>query len=285
MQDPNVIGTFKSIAKPMTEARMKKDILTKVGELTTNLTSSLSSAFHVDQDALISAFSLNFSEEELARVASAMFAKSESSLTTNLVSLGYQDKDAPTSISFYFNSFDGKERFLKFIDSYNEEMKNSGQEDKVLNYSDTTGILMDSVKVIVNAVSYVLIAFVSISLVVSSIMIGVITYISVYERKKEIGILRSIGASKHNVSSIFNAETFIIGLLSGVFAMAITYTLIPLINAILHHFVGNIPLNASLDLISAIILVILSIFSTLIGGFIPAKAAAKKDPVEALRSE
>ena len=144
---------------------------------------------------------------------------------------------------------------------------------------------MSSVKTIVNAVSYVLIAFVSISLVVSSIMIGIITYISVYERTKEIGILRSIGASKHNISSIFNAETFIIGLLSGLFGIGISYMLIPIINLVLHHYTGNIPLRATININSALVLVLLSIILTLIGGLIPARAASKKDPVEALRSE
>ena len=136
-----------------------------------------------------------------------------------------------------------------------------------------------------DAVSYVLIAFVSISLIVSSIMIGIITYISVYERTKEIGILRAIGASKHNISSIFNAETFIVGLLSGLFGIGITYILIPIINFVLHIFTGDIPLNAALQPINAVILIILSVGLTLLGGLIPARAAAKKDPVEALRSE
>jgi putative ABC transport system permease protein len=144
---------------------------------------------------------------------------------------------------------------------------------------------MNSVKTIVNAVSYVLIAFVSISLVVSSIMIGIITYISVYERTKEIGILRSIGASKGNISAIFNAETFIIGLLSGLFGIGISYILIPIINGVLHHFTGNIPLSAALNIGNALVLVLLSIILTLIGGLIPARSASKKDPVEALRSE
>ena len=144
---------------------------------------------------------------------------------------------------------------------------------------------MSSVKTIVNAVTYVLIAFVSISLVVSSIMIGIITYISVYERTKEIGILRAIGASKHNISSIFNAETFIIGLLSGLFGIGITYSLIPIINSVLHHFTGNIPLNATLTLGNATVLIVLSIILTLIGGLIHAKAASKRDPVIALRTE
>ena len=219
------------------------------------------------------------------RVVSAMLNREEKNAKSNLISLGYQDKDEPTFISFYFNSFDGKEHFLDFIEKYNKKMKRTGHEEKEINYSDTTGILMNSVKTIVNAVSYVLIAFVSISLVVSSIMIGIITYISVYERTKEIGILRSIGASKHNISSIFNAETFIIGLLSGLFGIGISYILIPIINTVLHHYTGNIPLRAFLAINNALLLVILSIILTLIGGLIPARAASKKDPVEALRSE
>ena len=283
--DVKVIGVSDTMSKGMTEAVMKKEILTKVGELTANISNSIAQGFNVDESAISSAFSLNFTEDELMRVVSAMMNKKETTAKSNLISLGYQDKEEPTFISFYFNSFDGKEHFLKFIDKYNNKMKKDDLEDKVINYSDTTGILMNSVKTIVNAVSYVLIAFVSISLVVSSIMIGIITYISVYERTKEIGILRSIGASKHNISSIFNAETFIIGLLSGLFGIGISYTLIPIINAVLHHFTGNIPLSAMLAIRSALILVILSIILTLIGGLIPARAASKKDPVEALRSE
>ena len=284
-KDVKVIGVSDAMSKGMTEAVMKKEILTKVGELTANISNSIAQGFNVDESAISSAFSLNFTEDELMRVVSAMMNKKETTAKSNLISLGYQDKDEPTFISFYFNSFDGKEHFLKFIDKYNDKMKKDDLEDKVINYSDTTGILMNSVKTIVNAVSYVLIAFVSISLVVSSIMIGIITYISVYERTKEIGILRSIGASKHNISSIFNAETFIIGLLSGLFGIGISYTLIPIINAVLHHFTGNIPLSAMLAIRSALILVVLSIILTLIGGLIPARAASKKDPVEALRSE
>ena len=280
-----IMAVGEKMASAMTEALIKKTVLTKVGELTANITNSIASSFNVDEDAISSAFSLNFTEDELMRVVGAMMNKKESTAKSNLISLGYQDKEEPTFISFYFNSFDGKEHFLDFIEKYNKKMKNDNQEDKVINYSDTTGILMNSVKTIVNAVSYVLIAFVSISLVVSSIMIGIITYISVYERTKEIGILRSIGASKHNISSIFNAETFIIGLLSGLFGIGISYTLIPIINSILHHYTGNIPLSATLAINSALILVILSIILTLIGGLIPASAASKRDPVEALRSE
>ena len=280
-----IVGTSDTMAKIMTEAVMKKTVLTKVGELTSKLTNSFASAFNVDQNKIADAFTLKFNEDELMRVVSAMMTNTESSAKTNLINLGYQDKEEPTYISFYFNSFDGKEHFISFIDSYNDLMKKRGTDDKVINYSDTTGILMNSVKTIVNAVSYVLIAFVSIALVVSSIMIGIITYISVYERTKEIGILRSIGASKGNISSIFNAETFIIGLLSGLFGIGISYSFIPIINSVLHHFTGNIPLSAALKINNALTLVILSIILTLIGGLIPAKKASKKDPVEALRSE
>ncbi|MBR2640864.1 ATP-binding cassette domain-containing protein [Candidatus Saccharibacteria bacterium] len=278
----SAINTF-SIA--ITEVTMKKEILSKVGELSSYLTNSFASAFNVDKDALVGAFHLNFSEEELSRVVTAMFTKKKTSLATNLSTLGYQNLSEPTQISFYFWSFDGKTHFMEFLDNYNENMRELKMDDKVIDYSDTTGILMSSVKTIVDAVSYVLIAFVSISLVVSSIMIGVITYISVYERTKEIGILRAIGASKHNISSIFNAETFIIGLLSGLFGVVISYMLIPPINLVLHHFTGDIPLSATLDIRMALFLICLSIILTLLGGLIPAKSASKKDPVEALRSE
>ena len=276
-----IIKTSDTMAKVMTETAMKKTILSKIGELTSNISKSFASSFNIDQDKIASAFTLNFSKDELARVVNSMMNKKESTQRTNLILLGYQDKEEPTYISFYFNSFEGKERFLSFIDTYNKSV----DEDKEINYSDTTGILMSSVKTIVNAVSYVLIAFVSISLVVSSIMIGVITYISVYERTKEIGILRAIGASKGNISSIFNAETFIIGFLSGLFGIGISYSLIPIINTILHKYTGNIPLSATLNLDHAGILIVLSIILTLIGGLIPASSASKKDPVEALRSE
>ena len=148
-----------------------------------------------------------------------------------------------------------------------------------------TGILMNSVKKIINSVGYVLIAFVSISLVVSSIMIGIITYISVLERTKEIGILRSIGASKKNISSIFNAETFIIGLLSGIMGIGITLSLIPIINSVIHSLTNNVNINASLPLLGGVLLIILSVILTLIGGLIPAKKASKQDPVIALRTE
>ena len=285
LQAVPVDSALDSFAIAITEITMKKEILTKVGDLTGYLTNSFASAFNVNSDAIIGAFKLNFTEEELSRVVTAMFTKKKSTLATNLSTLGYQDLDDPTTMAFYFWSFDGKTNFMEFLDNYNERMRELKMNDKVIEYTDTTGVLMSSVKVIVDAVSYVLIAFVSISLVVSSIMIGVITYISVYERTKEIGILRAIGASKHNISSIFNAETFIIGLLSGLFGVVASYLFIPIINLVLHHFTGDIPLSAYLDPKMALFLIGLSVVLTLIGGLIPARSASKKDPVEALRSE
>ena len=277
--------TSNKMATAMTEAKMKKAILTKVGELTANLSASFASAFKVDQSKIADSFKMKLTEEEITRIVTAMMTKTETNAKNNLIALGYQDKEEPTYISYYFKSFDGKEHFLDFINKYNDKVKANGEDDKEINYTDTTGILMSSVKVIVNAVTYVLIAFVSISLVVSSIMIGIITYISVYERTKEIGILRAIGASKHNISSIFNAETFIIGLLAGLIGIGVTYAVVPVINKVLHHFIGSIPLNAIFYINNATVLVVLSVILTLIGGLIPAKAASKKDPAVVLRSE
>ena len=214
-----------------------------------------------------------------------MGSDNTSNAQTNLLKLGYQDKDEPTMISLYFKDFDAKERVLQFIDDYNDAMEKLGEEDKVINYTDAAGILMSSVKKIVNSISYALMAFVSISLVVSSIMIGIITYISVLERTKEIGILRAIGASKKNISSIFNAETFIIGLLSGLFGILISLICIPIINYTIHSLTDNYDINAILPVVGATLLVILSIVLTIIGGFIPAKKASKQDPVIALRTE
>ena len=285
LENAIVTGTVNTMARGMTEAKMNKEILSKVGDLTSNITKSFSDAFSVNPDKIADAFKLKMSEEEITRIISSMISDTEVNAKTNLISLGYQDKSEPTYMSFYFNSFDAKEHFLNFIDDYNNKVKSDHNEDKVINYTDTTGILMNSVKTIVNAVSYVLIGFVSISLIVSSIMIGIITYISVFERTKEIGILRAIGASKRNISSIFNAETFIVGLLAGLFGIGISYCLIPIINMVIHHYTGNIPLYATLYFKNGLLLVILSVILTLIGGLIPSKSASRKDPVEALRSE
>ena len=199
----------------------------------------------------------------------------------NMESFGVISLDAPASISIYANSFEAKDAISTCIDDYNKTVS----EENQISYTDYVGLLMSSVTTIVNVISYVLIAFVAVSLIVSSIMIGIITYISVLERTKEIGILRAIGASKHNISQVFNAETFIIGLCSGLIGVGITLlTLIPA-NAIIHAVTGSASVNAALPVTSAVLLIVLSVILTLIGGLIPSKKAAKKDPVTALRTE
>ncbi|SHH33203.1 putative ABC transport system permease protein [Clostridium collagenovorans DSM 3089] len=199
----------------------------------------------------------------------------------NMSDFGAVSLDAPSSINIYTDSFENKENISNAIKDYNA---NVSKEDQI-NYTDYIGLLLSSVTTIINVISYVLIAFVAVSLVVSSIMIGIITFISVMKRTKEIGILRAIGASKHNISQVFNAETLIIGLCSGVLGVVITLLLLIPINSIIHAVLGNDTVNASLPFVGAIILIILSVILTLIGGFIPSKKAAKKDPVIALRTE
>ena len=280
-----IVNTSKTIASSMVEAKMQKTILTKVGELTGKLMQTMSRAFNVDEEKIASAFKFNLGEDELKRLFETMSnSGAVQTAETNLITLGYQDINEPTSISFYFKNFEAKELFIDFLDDYNKKMEEE-DEEKVIKYTDITGILMSSVKVIVDSVSYVLIAFVSISLIVSSIMIGIITYISVLERTKEIGVLRAIGASKKNISSIFNAETFIVGLFAGILGIVVTLILLVPINQIIHNVTGNLGITAVLPTNAAIVLIILSVVLTLIGGLIPSRQAAKKDPVLALRSE
>ena len=280
-----IADMVEQLATGMTEAVMQKTILTKVGELTGDLMGSVAGAFQVDPEKIASAFQFDMDETELTRLMTSMASNNvETTYKTNLMTLGYQNLDEPSSISFYFIDFDSKELFVDFLEDYNERMEEE-DEDKVVQYTDITGILMSSVKTIVDSVSYVLIAFVSISLVVSSIMIGIVTYISVVERTKEIGVLRAIGASKRNISSIFNAETFIVGLLAGGIGIGFTEAMVPVINYIIYSLTDNPNIKAVLGLKPALILVTLSVILTLIGGFIPSKQAARKDPVLALRSE
>ena len=275
----------EEFGKQMVEANMQKTILGKVGELVGDMMGVIANAFHVDQEKIAGAFHFNLTEDDIKRIFSAMSSSSQiRDANTNLLELGYQDRDNPTSIYFYFKNFASKEEFVQFLKDYNERMKKE-DEEKVIEYTDITSIIISSVKVIVDSVSYVLIAFVSISLIVSSIMIGIITYISVLERTKEIGILRAIGASKKNIASIFNAETFIIGFLSGLIGVVVSFMLLIPINAIIHALTNNPNITAVLPMAGAITLVILSTILTLIGGLIPSSKAAKQDPVLALRSE
>ncbi len=223
----------------------------------------------------------NYTIEQCATYYDKIMVFSDSSYEQNLLDMGYVSLDSPATINIYASSFENKDVITAAIEEYNNDV----EELKKIKYTDYLGIMMSSITTIINAITYVLIAFVAISLIVSSIMIGVITLISVQERTKEIGILRAIGASKKNVSSLFNAETVIIGLSSGILGVVITYLLCIPINAILKAITGINNLRAILPMEAAIALVIISIGLTLISGIIPSKSAAKKDPVTALRSE
>ena len=283
---PMVTGGLSEMAIVMTETVMQTEIMTEVGTLTTSIVETFTQAFDVDADKMARAFQFDLSEEELSRLMAAMTAAPrEHSYEANLRSLGYADLEEPAGISIYFVDFAGKEQFIEFLDAYNDDMEAKAKEDQVISYTDIMGIMMSGVKTIIDSVSYVLIAFVSVSLIVSSIMIGIITYISVMERTKEIGVLRAIGASKRNISQVFNAETFIIGLCSGLIGVGVTWLLIFPINDIIHSVTGNQDINAVLPLNAALILAGLSVILTVIGGLIPSRKAAQKDPVIALRTE
>ena len=281
----SIYGQAYNSAKELINMLAAKGVASAVQESTTPLIKvfeGMDKAISFDTQAFASAFNFDMDEDELSRLMSSMLTSSSASYKNNLVNLGYQDTEEPTSISFYFYDFESKDNFLNLIDTYNQQVKD---EDKDISYTDMTGLLMSSVSTIINAVTYVLIAFVSISLIVSSIMIAVITLISVMERTKEIGILRAMGASKHNVSSIFNAETFIIGLLSGFIGVGISSLLTIPINNLIHKLTGVYDINAVLNLKPALILVLISVLLTMLAGFVPSKKAAKQDPVIALRSE
>ena len=222
-----------------------------------------------------------YTTEQCAEYYDEVMVFSENSYEQNLINMGYVSLDSPSTINIYASSFENKDVITATIADYNEDV----EELKQIKYTDYLGIMMSSITTIINAITYVLIAFVAISLIVSSIMIGVITLISVQERTKEIGILRAIGASKRDVSGLFNAETVIVGFASGLLGVVITYLLCIPINLILHTITGISNLNAILPIGAAIILVIISVCLTLISGIIPSKSAAKKDPVTALRTE
>ncbi len=211
-------------------------------------------------------------------------AFTDTTYENNLMTLGAADLSNPSTINIYAKDFESKEKLTDILEKYNDDMEAAGQEDKVIQYTDYVGLMMSSVSDVINAISYVLIAFVAISLVVSSIMIGIITYISVLERTKEIGILRSIGASKRDISHVFNAETLIVGFVAGALGIIITILLNIPINIIIES-IADISGVASLPAGGAVILVIISMLLTFIAGLIPSRVAAKKDPVIALRSE
>ena len=250
-----------------------------------NLSKSITEAISIDENAFIGAFQIKMTEEELSELFQSMMSKESVTYESNLKKLNHASLEEPSGINIYPKDFDGNQAIINLLNDYNARMEEEENYDKVISFTDMVGTLMSSVTTIINTVSYVLIAFVAISLVVSSIMIGVITYISVLERKKEIGILRAMGASKTNVAQIFNAETIIIGLLAGVIGVMITVLLNFPINQIIYTLSNGANVKAELPLTAGIILITLSVILTLIGGIIPSRKAAKEDPVLALRSE
>ena len=255
---------------------------TQIGQ---NLQSVMTDAMKVDTDAFAKAFQFNMTEDDLTELMMSMSGTASATYDSNLQKLGYADFAKPSEIDIYPKDFESKEQVVDYLDRYNKKMEKAGKDEQVISYTDVVGTLMSSVTDIVNTISYVLIAFVAISLVVSSIMIGVITYISVLERKKEIGILRAIGASKRNVSQVFNAETFIIGLCAGLIGIGLTLLLLLPGNMIIHAVADNSNVNAVLPVIPALVLIALSVVLALLGGLIPSKKASKSDPVTALRTE
>ena len=291
LEDAGIFKTLERNAQRMIEKiapELEEAIISNIQELMTGMMDELASVFpdaiEVDSDKMIKAFKLDFSAEELSEIITAQMADASATYENNLKKLGYLDEDDPSSIDIYPKDFASKDAILDYLDDYNAKMEQEAPE-KVISYTDYVGTLMSSVTTIINVISYVLIAFVAISLVVSSIMIGVITYISVLERKKEIGILRAIGASKGNISAVFNAETFIIGLLSGLIGVGISLLALFPANAIIHSIAQTNDVNAKLPMVAAIALITLSVILTLIGGIIPSRKAANSDPVEALRTE
>lgn len=239
-----------------------------------------------EESAQMQAMTSGMSDDQILQLFSASLKArtTDATLDSNKSKLGITDLDTPSQIDIYATDFDSKEKVQDIIKDYNKSQQDDGKEENVINYTDYVGIMMSSVSTIINAISYVLIAFVAISLIVSSIMIGIITYISVLERTKEIGVLRSIGASKKDVSRIFNAETLIEGFVSGALGIVVTLLLCIPANALIKHLtdISNV---AQLPVAGGVILIIISMFLTFIAGLIPAKLAAKKDPVVALRSE
>ena len=249
------------------------------------LSSQVEDALKIDPTVFQSAVQVNMSTDDLVDLVKMNLQSSTTSYSSVLGALGYSDYAKPGSIWIYPKSFEAKNRIVDSLNAYNAAMRAQGEEDKVIVFSDTVGTLMSAVTKIVDMVSNVLVAFVAISLAVSSIMIGVITYISVLERHKEIGILRAIGASKHNVSEVFNAETFIIGMCSGVIGVGLCLLLLIPGNMLIHSIAGTTSVTAVLPPKAALVLIVLATLLTILGGLIPARSAAKCNPVTALRSE
>ncbi len=246
---------------------------------------NMEDALSINPEAFAKAIQMNMNEDDLSELMMSLLSSENSSYDGNLKKLGYADLNVPGGINIYPKDFESKSEIVGILDQYNADMEAAGEDEKVITYTDFVGTLMSSVTDIVNIISYVLVAFVAISLVVSSIMIGVITYISVLERKKEIGILRAIGASRHNVSQVFNAETFIIGFCAGAMGIGITLLLLIPANSIIRSLADGVNVKAALPPVAAVVLIGLSVVLTLLGGLIPSRKAAKSDPVTALRTD
>ena len=271
----------------MTELMTQKgqNIQSQMQQSFSQLGSQMESALKIDAAAFQKAIQFNMSEDDLTDLMKSAMLSSTATYDSNLQTLGYADLDDPSQIKIYPQDFDHKASVVAKLDAYNDNMRSQGADDKVIQYTDVVGTLMTSVTEIINMISNMLVAFVSISLVVSSIMIGVITYISVLERRKEIGILRAIGASKRNISEVFNAETFIIGLCSGVMGVVLSEILLIPGNMLIQKISNGTNVVARLPLNAALVLIVLATVLTILGGFIPAKGASRSDPVKALRSE
>ena len=265
--------------------RFSQQIQSAIQNNIAQLSSQVEDALKIDPTVFQSAVQVNMSTDDLVDLVKMNLQSSTTSYSSVLGALGYSDYANPGSIWIYPKSFEAKNRIVDSLNAYNAAMRAQGEEDKVIVFSDTVGTLMSAVTKIVDMVSNVLVAFVAISLAVSSIMIGVITYISVLERRKEIGILRAIGASKHNVSEVFNAETFIIGMCSGVIGVGLCLLLLIPGNMLIHSIAGTTSVTAVLPPKAALVLIVLATLLTILGGLIPARSAAKCNPVTALRSE
>ena len=279
------LGSAMQTAMTKLMTQMSQNIQGQMQQSFSQLGSQMESALKIDATAFQKAIQFNMSEDDLTDLMKSAMLSSTATYDSNLQTLGYADLDAPSQIKIYPQDFDHKASVVAKLDAYNDNMRSQGADDKVIQYTDVVGTLMTSVTEIINMISNMLVAFVSISLVVSSIMIGVITYISVLERRKEIGILRAIGASKRNISEVFNAETFIIGLCSGVMGVVLCLLLLIPGNMLIHHIAGDVNVVASLPPQAALILIVLATLLTMLGGVIPARSAAKSNPVKALRSE
>ena len=282
-----VMRTISEQIATTVSAQLKAGAAGLMDQMATQMSSSfanLASAMRVDASAFARAIHFNMDAEDLSSLMMSYAKASKLTYDNNLTTLGYADETDPISVKIFPRDFEAKERVLDHIDAYNKQVKAAGHDEQAISYTDYMGIIMGSVTDIVNTISLVLIAFVSISLVVSSIMIGIITYISVLERKKEIGILRAIGASKRNVANVFNAETFIEGLIAGVFAIVVVVLVSFPVNA-WALAAKQVPNLMSLPVQDALVLIAISVLLTVVAGLLPARSASKKDPVEALRSE